>query len=323
MILAGDIGGTNARLALFERAGARLRTIVSRKYPSRRHSSLEEIVERFLGEVEAPIERACFAVAGPASDGRVVATNLAWIVDAGRLARAMRLDSVDLINDLEAIAHGLGDLEDSDLAVLHPGRPGSEGNRAIIAAGTGLGQAGAYWDGNRHHPFACEGGHGDFGPRTAAEGELLAYLLAKYDRVSYERVVSGSGLHEIYRFLRDSGGGPEPPWLTRELAEEPPPAVISRAALEGRSDLCRDALNRFVSIYGAEAGNLALKMMARGGIWIGGGIAPKILPRLGGSTFVEAFLAKGRMQPLLETIPVRLILNEGVGLLGAARYAAT
>jgi len=322
VILAGDIGGTNARLGLFELDGARLRKIITTRFPSREHASLEEIVEQFLADVGSPVQRACFAVAGPVSEGRVAATNLTWIVDTGSLARVVGLDTVLLINDLEAIAHGLGELEDADVTVLHPERPGSEGNRAIIAAGTGLGEAGVYWDGRRHHPFASEGGHSDFRPRTGTEMNLLSYLLRKHDRVSSERVVSGSGLHDIYRFLRDSRRGVEPGWLTDELAKDLPPVVISRAARDGRSDLCRDAVNLFVSIYGAEAGNLALKLMARGGVWIGGGMAPNILPHIRKPIFMDAFLAKGRMQSLLETISVRLILNDEVGLLGAARCAA-
>ena len=323
MILAGDIGGTNARLGLFEPDGPRLRKIITTKVRTREHANLEGIVGQFLAEVGGPVQRACLAVAGPVSDGRVAATNLAWIIDAGDLARVIGLDAVRLINDLEAIAHGLGELEDTDVRLLHAGRPGGEGNRAIIAAGTGLGQAGAYWDGRRHHPFACEGGHGDFGPRADIEMELLRYLLRKHDRVSSERVLSGSGLHETYSFLRDSGRGQEPLWLAEELTKDPPPVVISRAARNGRSELCRAAVNLFVSIYGAEAGNLALTLMARGGVWIGGGIAPNILPHVKEPLFIEAFLAKGRMQPLLETMPVRLILNDEVGLLGAARLAAT
>lgn len=323
VILAGDIGGTNARLGLFEPDGTSLRKIAITRFPSREHASLEEIVEQFLAKVGSPVQRACFAVAGPVSEGRVAATNLAWIVDAGSLARVVGLDMVHLINDLEAIAHGLGELGDAEVALLQAGLSSHEGNRAIIAAGTGLGEAGAYWDGSRHHPFGCEGGHGDFGPRTGIEMELLSYLLRKHDRVSSERLLSGSGLHEIYQFLRDSGRGQEPGWLTEELAKAPPPVVISEAARDGRSDLCRDAVNLFVSLYGAEAGNLALTLMARGGVWIGGGMAPNILPHIRKPLFIDAFLAKGRMRPLLETMPVRLILNDNVGLLGAARQAAT
>jgi glucokinase len=322
VILAADIGGTNARLGLFERDGPTLRNVAMRRYPSRGHASLEEIVERFLAEAGRPVEAACFAVAGPVSEGRVVLTNLGWTVDARRLARAVRLDTVRLINDLEGIAHGLDELADTDVALLHPGAPGVQGNRAIIAAGTGLGEAGAYWDGRRHHPFACEGGHADFGPRTPLEVDLLISGLARHDRVSYERVLSGSGLYELYRFLRDSGHGEEPRWLTRELEQDPGPVVIVRAALDRQDALCLEAVDLFVSIYGAEAGNLALKVMARGGVWIAGGIAPRILPRMKEPAFREGFLAKGRMRPLLEAMPVRLILNDMVGLIGAARYAS-
>jgi len=321
VILAADIGGTNARLGLFELDGPTLRHVTVRKYPSREHASLEEIVERFLGEVGRPVEAACFAVAGPVSEGRVALTNLGWTVDARQLARAVRLDAVRLINDLEGIAHGLDELEDTDVALLHPGVPGAQGNRAIIAAGTGLGEAAAYWDGRRHHPFACEGGHADFGPRTQLEVDLLTSVLARHDRASYERVLSGSGLHGLYRFLRDAGRGEEPPWLTRELEQDPGPVVVVRAALERQDAVCLEAVDLFVSIYGAEAGNLALKVMARGGVWIGGGIAPRILPHMKEPAFREGFLGKGRMRPLLEAMPVRLILNDMVGLMGAARYA--
>jgi glucokinase len=321
MILAGDIGGTNARLGLLELAGSRLRVIAAETYPSRQHAGLEEIVELFMARQQGRPARACFAIAGPVSNGRVVATNLSWVVDARRLGKIVGLSDVGLINDLEAIAHGLDELEDSDVVVLHPGTLGAKGNRAIIAAGTGLGEAGAYWDGRRHHPFACEGGHADFGPRTPRETELLTWLLARFDRVSYERVLSGSGLYEIYRFLRDRSRREEPPGLSEELARRPGPAVIVQHALDGRSELCLEAVDQFVSIYGAEAGNLALKVMARGGVWIGGGIAPRVLPRLLEPAFGEAFVAKGPMRPLLEGMRVGLILNDRVGLLGAARYA--
>jgi glucokinase len=250
VILAADIGGTNARLGLFELSGGRLEVVAAKTYPSRAHASLEEIVERFTAEQPAAPKRACFAIAGPVSDQRAVATNLAWSVDARRIGRVVGFEHVDLINDLEALAHGLRELEDVDVAVLHPGVLGAEGNRAIIAAGTGLGEAGAYWDGSQHHPFACEGGHTDFGPRTPGQVELLTRLLVKFERVSYERVLSGSGLHEIYKFLRERHHGQEPLWLTQEFAKDPPPVVVVRNALDGRSELCLEAVDYFVSIYG-------------------------------------------------------------------------
>jgi glucokinase len=298
VILAADIGGTNTRLGLFELDGPTLRSVTIRRYPSRGHASIEEIVERFLAEVARPVRGGLLRCRGPGQRG------------------------TRRLNDLEGIAHGLDELEDTDVALLHPGAPGVQGNRAIIAAGTGLGEAGAYWDGRRHHPFACEGGHADFGPRTNLEVDLLTSMLARHDRVSYERVLSGSGLYELYLFLRDSGHGEEPPWLTRELEQDPGPVVIVRAALERQDALCLEAVDLFVSIYGAEAGNLALKIMARGGVWIGGGIAPRILPRMKEPAFREGFLGKGRMRSLLEAMPVRLILNDMVGLMGAARYAS-
>ncbi|HWC02290.1 MAG TPA: glucokinase [Methylomirabilota bacterium] len=321
MIFAADVGGTNARLGLFERSGARLDALATKTYPSRQHTSLEEIVERFMAEHPSTPKRACVAIAGPVNGGRAIATNLAWNVDARRLGRAVGLRDVDLINDLEAVAHGLGDLAHADVAVLHPGAPGTEGNRAVIAAGTGLGEAGAYWDGRRHHPFAGEGGHTDFGPRTPGEIELLTRLMARFDRVSYERLLSGSGLREIYEFLRDRRHAEEPGWLRQQFADDPAPVVIVRNALEGRSEICLEAVDHFVSIYGAEAGNLALKVMARGGVWIAGGIAPRIVPRMRTPAFLEAFFAKGRMRRVLEGMAVRVILNDKVGLIGAARYA--
>ncbi|HEX7124294.1 MAG TPA: glucokinase, partial [Thermodesulfobacteriota bacterium] len=202
-----------------------------------------------------------------------------------------------------------------------PGVRGAGGNQAIIAAGTGLGETGLYWDGSKHHPFATEGGHADFAPRDELEIELLRYLLRELDRVSVERVVSGPGLYRIYRFLRDTGRGEEPVWLAEALRRGDPPRVVSEAALAGRSGLCAQALDLFVSLYGAEAGNLALKTMATGGVFVAGGIAPRIVEKLKDGRFMEAFVAKGRLESILAAIPVRVILNDTAALLGAARYA--
>jgi len=322
MILAGDIGGTNTRLGWFDVAGGRAITEATHAYASAKHDSLEEIVQRFVAAYPQPVECACFAVAGPVHRGSVATTNLAWLVDAERLAAQLRLPRVELINDLEAIGHGLPQLGPEDIATLSPGADGARGNRAIIAAGTGLGEAGCYWDGERHLPFACEGGHADFAPRNELEVELLRHLLGKFERVSYERILSGSGLFEIYQFLHQSGRGEEDPALTETLYQQANPAPIVRAALEHRSPRCAMALGLFVSLYGAEAGNLGLKLMARGGIYLGGGIAPRILGRLKEPPFLHALRAKGRMKPLLEAMPVHVILNEQVALLGAARHAA-
>lgn len=322
MILAGDIGGTNTRLGLFEHAAGRVTATATGRYPSREHDSLDEIVRKFTDEHRQTVEAACFAIAGPVNAGKVSTTNLAWLVDAARLARQLGLAQVALINDLEAIGHGLPQLGAGELATLNAGAAGASGNLAVIAAGTGLGEAGGYWDGREHRPFACEGGHADFAPRNALEVELLNYLLGKFERVSYERILSGAGLFELYQFLHHTGRGNEDPALTETLYRQAHPAPIVRAGLDGRSQRCDMALELFVSLYGAEAGNLGLKLMARGGIYVGGGIAPRILERLKQPAFLQALTAKGRMQPLLESMPVHVILSDEAGLVGAARYAA-
>jgi glucokinase len=321
MILAGDIGGTHTRLAFFTVEGNRLISVSEETFPSRIHSGLAEIVKQFLSTHKLSCSIACFGIAGPVKNGRGETTNLPWIVDAGLLTDELDIPTVLLINDLEATAYGVTILEPSDWTVINVGAPDAAGNAAVIAAGTGLGEAGLYWNGQSYRPFATEGGHVDFAPRSPLELELLHFLLTKFNRVSYERVLSGPGLVNIYQFLRETGRGDEPAWLAEELRLHDPAAVITQAALAERSTLCTQALELFVSIYGAEAGNLALKMMATGGVFIGGGIAPKILPKLMTPTFLQAFLTKGRMQPLLEAIPVRVILHGQTALLGAARCA--
>lgn len=321
MILAGDIGGTNTRLAFLEEGDGRPIPVAEGTFSSREHASLEAVLGKFIAAHAFPITAACFGVAGPVRHGRCDATNLPWIVDAGQVAQALGVKSVGLVNDLEANAWGIAALEPADFVVLNAGAPDASGNAAIVSAGTGLGEAGLYWDGTRRRPFATEGGHADFAPRNHLEMELLNYLLKQFHRVSYERVLSGPGLLNIYRFLRASGRGEEPPWLAEEMRRQDPPAVISRAALDGKSDLCVQALDLFVSLYGAEAGNLALKIMATGGVYLGGGIAPRIIRKLQDPVFLNAFTAKGRMKPLVQAIPVRVILNDKTALLGAARLA--
>ena len=318
MILAGDIGGTNTRLALLEMEDKWPRVIVEQTFPSREHKSLDEIVRQFLGEHGLTIKRACFGVAGPIRNRRSKPSNLPWVVDADQLATLFGFDAVTLVNDLEANAFGLVALEAKDFAVLNEGAPESEGNTAIISAGTGLGEAGLHFEGKVRRPFASEGGHADFAPRNELEIELLRYLIPQFHHVSYERVLSGPGLLNIYTFLRDTGRGEEAAWLADEMQEADPSAVITRAALEGKSELCMRALDLFVSIYGAEAGNLALKVNATGGVFLGGGIAPRIIDKLKSPAFMEAFTAKGRMRPLLEAVPVRVILNDMTALVGAA-----
>ena len=322
MILAGDIGGTNTRLAYFDVEGGRLKLVVLQVFRSRKYGALEDIVAEFLRDHPASIDRACFGVAGPVKRGRGVTSNLAWEVDARRLASLLGLETTQLINDLEANAYGIATLEPDDFVVLSEGEPNSVGNAALISAGTGLGEAGLHWHQGRYWPFASEGGHADFAPRNELEAELLLYLLKRFKRVSYERVLSGPGLYNIYQFLRDTGRGEEQAWLAETIRHGDPTPPIAKAALDGACELCTRALDMFVSFYGAEAGNLTLKLTATGGLYIGGGIAPRIIDKLGESTFRKAFTTKGRLSPLLEATPVRVIMNDKTALLGAARLAA-
>jgi glucokinase len=322
MILAGDVGGTSTRLAFFTVESGRVNLVLEKVYPSRGHKSLDEIVVEFVSHHRLAIEHACFGIAGPAEHGRVETPNLAWIVDQETLARELRIPTAWLINDLLANTYGMLALEDKEFAVLNAGAPNAVGNVAVISAGTGLGEAGAYWDGNRYHPFACEGGHADFAPRNELEIDLLRYLIEKFGHASCERVVSGPGLRNIFNFLRDTGRGEAPDWLLAEMQEKDPSAVIALAALDGRSELCVKSLDTLISCFGAEAGNLALKMLATGGVFIGGGVAPKIIQKLREQSFMDAFTQKGRFKHLLESIPVRVILNDKAALFGAARYAA-
>jgi len=302
LILAGDIGGTNTRLALVD--GEPREPEALEIYRSAAHASLEEMVRAFLGAHPAEPAAASFAIAGPIQDGRVQVTNLAWSVDAASLASTLGLDRVVLLNDLEANAWGLPALAAEDFHVLNDGVPDARGNAAVCSAGTGLGEAGMYWDGARHHPFACEGGHTDFAPLTQQQEGLREFVAAQYDHVSYERVCSGPGLVNIYAFLAGSCSLDAP--------------EISQRALAGTDETAVTALDMLVEIYGAEAGNLALKLMATGGVYLGGGIPPRILTKLEDGAFMRCFTAKGRFTELLAGIPVRVILNDRTALMGAA-----
>ena len=317
MILAGDIGGTNTRLALFDSLQPRNLEV----FPSAQYAGLEEIAAKFVAQAGAPVTAACFGIAGPVRDGVSKTPNLSWVVDARQVAAALGLKQVGLINDLEANAWGIRVLQPSDFVTLNQGTS-SSGNCALLSAGTGLGQAGLLADGKTYRPVASEGGHADFDPRSETEIELLRYLLARWSHVSYERVLSGPGLVNIYQFLRDTGRALEPAWLAQRIGRENPSAVIGETALSAEADISVQALDIFVSIYGAEAGNLALRFVATGGIFLGGGIAPKIVGKLGDATFMKAFIDKGRLSSLLELIPVRVIMNDMTALLGAASVAA-
>lgn len=323
MILAGDIGGTKVNLGLFELRNGRLTLVKESSFPSRRYASLEQLVAQFLESAGAPaIERACFGIAGPVRNGRVQVTNLPWTIEAASLSSELKISSVFLLNDLEANAYGLAELPPTDFCVLNAGEPGASGNAAIISAGTGLGEDGLYWDGADFHPFACEGGHSDFAPQTKLDAELYEYLAGRFGRVSWERVLSGAGLFHIYEFLRETKRGDEPETLAAAMAQEDPAVAISEWGMNGKSSRCTQAVDLFLSYYGAEAGNLALKMMATGGVYIGGGIAPKMLARLQKDDFLATFWEKAPMQALLKAMPVRVILNQGTALLGAAHFAA-
>jgi glucokinase len=320
-ILAGDVGGTKTNLGLFE-AGPPLRLVRLETLSSRAFGTFEEMLAAFLPEGGARVAAAAFGIAGPVRGGVADLTNLAWIVDGERLAKRLGLRSVALLNDLEATAWALETLGPDDVAELLPGAAGASGNQAIIAAGTGLGEATLLREGGRPRPVASEAGHADFAPHTDLEIDLLRWLRARFGRASWERVLSGPGLVNVYEFLRDTGGGEEPSWLGEALATADPAAVIARAALEGRSEVCARALDVFAGAYGAEAGNLALRSLATGGVFLGGGIAPKILAALRGEPFRRGFLEKGRLSAVVEATPVKVIVDEKAALVGAARRAA-
>src|SRR6202043_85354 len=321
MILAGEIGATRTRLAAFETEGNRLKCVVEKIYMSQQRDGLSGILAEFIKTEGIPVHSACLGVAGPVRAGRSKISNLPWIIDAKGVAKQLRLNSVGLLNDLEAYAYGIDGLESKDFITLSEGVEEAEGNRAVISAKTGLGMAGLYWDGFRHHPFACEGGHADFAPRNALEMELLAYLQKKYGRISYERLLSGPGIKNIYDFLRDAHKADEPQWLKDQIAAAAdPPALISQLAQEGKAAICDQTLSIFVSIYGAETGNCALNFLSTGGIFIGGSVAAKNVSKMKDPIFMKSFLDKGRMVDLLKEIPVTIVLNDDSGIIGAARY---
>lgn len=322
-LLAGDIGGTKTSLAVFSREAGLRKPLAEATFPSADYPSLEALVSEFLAQVDLKVGQANFGVAGPVVAGRATITNLPWIMDETRLEKALDISSVRLLNDLDAIAHAVSQLEPSDLHILHEGQPAPGGAIAVIAPGTGLGEAFLTWDGSRYRSHASEGGHADFAPTNPLEVELLRYLLERFEHVSYERVCSGMGLPNIYAYLKDSGFAEEPDWLTRQLAEASDlTPIIAQAALDRARPcrLCIATLATFVSILGAEAGNLTLKVMATGGVYLGGGIPPRILPILEQGQFMDAFRRKGRFSDLMAQIPIHVILNPKVALLGAASY---
>lgn len=325
-VLAGDVGGTKTLVALFECRDGTLSPVREQRFVSRDEPSLDGIVSKFVAAgPRVEISAGCFAVAGPVIDGRVKATNLPWEMEEGALARAAGAPRVKLLNDLEGTAYGMLFLRPEQRHVLNEGsRPLLGGNVAVIAAGTGLGEAMLWFDGKEHHPIASEGGHADFAPQTDDEVALLRHLRGRFGgHVSYERILAGPGLHNVYCFLRDSGFAPEPPELAAALAAAPDPSpLISERGLARSDANCARALEMFCRIYGAEAGNFAMRFLAVGGVFLGGGIAPKILPALGWGGFLGAYTEKGRFTPLMKSIPVQVSLEPRTALLGAAHYAA-
>jgi glucokinase len=321
MILAGDVGGTKVHLALYDFINGKLKYTREERFPAKDYSGLEAIVKEFLGPDQATA--ACFGVPGPVRHGRLRLTNLPWTIDSSELAAGLGIQHVFLINDLEANGYGIAELTPDQIFTLAEGDAGQIGNRALIAAGTGLGEGMLIWNGRMHIPYPSEGGHADYSPRNEDEIDLLRFLKQKYNgRISWERVVSGMGMTNIYEFLRDVRGVDEPAWLAEQIAEaDDPNSVITEMGLAAKAEICERTLDMIVSAYGAEAGNLALKVLSVGGLYIGGGIGPRILEKLKDGTFIKAFTDKGRLSQLLINMPVRVILESRAAVLGAAAYA--
>jgi glucokinase len=325
MILAGDVGGTKVHLALYDFAGGKLAHVRDEKFPAQKYDNLEKVVREFFEAGKTPsseITAACFGVPGPVRDGRLKLTNLPWDLDSRQLSRDLGIEHLFLINDLEANGYGIPELTADQVHTLSEGDKAAVGNRALMSAGTGLGEAILAWNGKVHVPMASEGGHADFAARNEMEIDLLRYLQRTLQgRVSWERVVSGIGLKNVYTFLRDDKGLIEEPWLADRMKNEDPNAVIGELGERGEHELCTRTLDIFVSAYGAEAGNTGLKVLAVGGVYLGGGIAPKILKKLSDGTFMKAFTDKGRLSPVLVQMPVKVILESRAALMGAAAYA--
>ncbi len=330
MILAGDVGGTKVDLALYNFQNGKLSIERQQKYPANEYATLQDVVKAFLAtegtvdKVEHEVQAACFGCPGPVKDGHIKLTNLPWELDSRDLSKILNIEHIFLINDLEANGYGIAELGPEQVFELEQGDKSALGHRALVSAGTGLGEALLIWNSlaQRHLPLASEGGHADFAPRTPVQIELLEWLTAKLGgHVSYERVVSGIGLKNIYEFLRDVKKVDEPSWLTDRMQKEDPNFVIGTTGEDGSSELCAQTLDIFASAYGAECGNMGLKLLATGGVYLGGGIAPKILKTLQDGAFRKAFLDKGRLSPVLEQMPVRVILEEKCALIGAAAFA--
>lgn len=323
MLLAGDIGGTKTNLAVIDPAQGVGTTVAEATFPSARYPSLESIVQQFLNQNGLTVSRASFGVAGPVVGGRATITNLPWVMDVQNLQRTFNFEAVFLLNDLLSIAYAVPHLDGADLHVLNQGRPEPGGAIAVLAPGTGLGEAFLTWEGTRYSAHPSEGGHADFAPTNKMEIKLLRYLNERFDHVSFERICSGMGLPNVYRFYKETERYEEPAWLAELLAAapDPTPIIVTAAFDEARPcPLCQATLDTFVSVLGAEAGNLALKVLSTGGVYLAGGIPPRILPALERDAFMSAFLRKGRLAHLLAPMPVNVVLNSKAALLGAIHY---
>lgn len=326
LLLAGDIGGTKTSLALYSGESGLRAPLAEATMPSAGYDDLSSLVREFLQQTQAHPSRACFGVAGPVIHDRVSITNLPWVVDARELEHKLELDQAHLLNDLESIANAIPRLQAEDLYVLNDAPAQETGAIAVVAPGTGLGEAFLTWEGTHYAAQPSEGGHTDFAPTNPLEVGLLNYLWKRYEHVSYERVCSGLGIPNIYAYLRDSGHATEPAWLAERLAQahDPTPVIVNTALDPSLAcELCLDTLDTFVSILGSEAGNMALKTLATGGVYLGGGIPPRILPALEHAHFMRSFYNKGRFSEFLARIPVYVIMNPKVALLGAAAFGLT
>ncbi len=320
MILAGDIGGTKTILALYEKDGNALHLVKEEEYPSSSEESLESLLEKFLPHPS--VESACFGVAGPILEGEVSVTNLPWKISEGSLKKTLQTNRVKLLNDLEATALGMLHLKEDDFETLQQGNAkGQKGTIAVIAPGTGLGEGILFWDGTKYHPIASEGGHTDFGPRNELEIDLLSFVQDRVNgRVNHEELLCGNGIQHIHDFFRKRTQTVTPDWLQSELSVGDPNAILTQVGMEGKDAICEESIELYCTLLGAEAGNLALTSLSRGGVFLGGGIPPKILAALKKPHFLEGFLEKGDLSDLMKSIPVRVALNPRAALIGAAHY---
>jgi len=322
MYLVGDIGGTKTNIVALEKVDKKFKPVFENSYPSKNYDSLRSIVKEVVEETKHEAVSACFGVAGPVKNGRCEATNLPWLIDSKKIAEVLKIkpEKVFLLNDLEAAAYGIESMEEKDLYVFNKGNPQKYGTKCLLSAGTGLGESIIVWDGTSYKPIPSEGGHTDFAPRTKIEIDLLNYLINKYGRVSYERILCGPGLINVYDFFAETEFKDTPHWLLERFKNEDPSAVVSELAMEKKDECCEKTLELFVSVYGAETGNLALKALATGGVYIGGGIAPKILTKMKEGAFMQSFTNKGRLSVMVAQMPVKVILNDKLPLYGCANY---